>query len=159
MGIPLLYECDAYNDDLPYWINMNGEGHLIIPYTLDQNDMKFCVVLLTYLNQGSRFRTSRCFLRLSKEHFWHLVWRRLLWSTKDDEYWVALPTGGKTWSCCCSSTISRICFNQGWCLGSYSGANRTSLERNSPILTWYRIYCSDLNEVAINVTWLVSLVS
>ncbi len=23
---------------------MDGEGHLIIPYTLDQNDMKFCVV-------------------------------------------------------------------------------------------------------------------
>ncbi|KAJ3325671.1 hypothetical protein HDV06_003441 [Boothiomyces sp. JEL0866] len=42
-GLDLLYECDAYNDDLPYWVNMEGEGHLIIPYTLDQNDMKFCV--------------------------------------------------------------------------------------------------------------------
>ncbi|RKO92551.1 hypothetical protein BDK51DRAFT_16734, partial [Blyttiomyces helicus] len=42
-GIPLLYDCDAYNDDLPYWVNVDGEGHLIIPYTLDQNDMKFAV--------------------------------------------------------------------------------------------------------------------
>ncbi|KAI8916389.1 hypothetical protein EDD86DRAFT_186274 [Gorgonomyces haynaldii] len=43
MGLPLLYDCDAYNDDLPYWVHVNGEGHLIIPYTLDQNDMKFSV--------------------------------------------------------------------------------------------------------------------
>jgi putative urate catabolism protein len=43
LGLPLLYECDAYNDDLPYWIDIQGQGHLIIPYTLDQNDMKFCV--------------------------------------------------------------------------------------------------------------------
>ena len=43
MGISLLYESDAYNDDLPYWVTVEGQGHLIIPYTLDQNDMKFCV--------------------------------------------------------------------------------------------------------------------
>jgi peptidoglycan/xylan/chitin deacetylase (PgdA/CDA1 family) len=43
LGLPLLYECDAYNDDLPYWVDMDGEGLLIIPYTLDVNDMKFSV--------------------------------------------------------------------------------------------------------------------
>ncbi|KAJ3091607.1 hypothetical protein HK102_014093 [Quaeritorhiza haematococci] len=44
LGLPLLYECDAYNDDLPYWVPMTNEEHLlVIPYTLDQNDMKFCV--------------------------------------------------------------------------------------------------------------------
>lgn len=46
-GKSLLYECDAYNDDLPYWVDMkeeDEEGLLVIPYTLDQNDMKFCVV-------------------------------------------------------------------------------------------------------------------
>ena len=44
MGHELLYECDSYADDLPYWVDVdNGQGHLIIPYTLDQNDMKFCV--------------------------------------------------------------------------------------------------------------------
>jgi len=58
-----LYDSDAYNDDLPYWSlldyndndpststgtnnnnNNNNEGpkpHLIIPYTLDENDMSF----------------------------------------------------------------------------------------------------------------------
>lgn len=38
-----LYESDAYNDDLPYWIEVAGKPQLIIPYTLDNNDMKFCV--------------------------------------------------------------------------------------------------------------------
>ena len=39
-----MYECDAYNDDLPYYVRMeDGEGLLIIPYTLDVNDMKFSV--------------------------------------------------------------------------------------------------------------------
>lgn len=36
-----LYDSDAYNDDLPYWITLKGKGHLVIPYTLDNNDMKF----------------------------------------------------------------------------------------------------------------------
>ena len=44
LGLPLLYDSDAYYDDLPYWVDIgNGKGHLVIPYTLDQNDMKFCV--------------------------------------------------------------------------------------------------------------------
>ena len=38
-----LYESDAYNDDLPYWVEIGGKPLLIIPYTLDQNDMKFAV--------------------------------------------------------------------------------------------------------------------
>ena len=38
-----LYESDAYNDDLPYWVEVGGKPLLIIPYTLDQNDMKFAV--------------------------------------------------------------------------------------------------------------------
>ncbi|KAJ3218858.1 hypothetical protein HDU67_003813 [Dinochytrium kinnereticum] len=44
MGMKLLYDSDAYNDDLPYYVRLeNGEKHLVIPYTLDANDMKFCV--------------------------------------------------------------------------------------------------------------------
>jgi peptidoglycan/xylan/chitin deacetylase (PgdA/CDA1 family) len=38
-----LYDSDSYSDDLPYW-NMeyaNGRPHLIIPYSLTENDMKF----------------------------------------------------------------------------------------------------------------------
>ena len=35
-----LYDADAYNDDLPYWHPDYAE-HLVIPYTLDANDMRF----------------------------------------------------------------------------------------------------------------------
>ena len=38
-----LYDSDAYNDDLPYWTRVDGKAHLVIPYTLDANDMKFSV--------------------------------------------------------------------------------------------------------------------
>ena len=38
-----LYDSDAYDDDLPYWANefYTDSKHLIIPYTLDVNDMRF----------------------------------------------------------------------------------------------------------------------
>ena len=37
-----LYSSDAYADDLPYWVERpQGGRHLIIPYTLDANDMRF----------------------------------------------------------------------------------------------------------------------
>ncbi|SHO64558.1 putative urate catabolism protein [Pseudoxanthobacter soli DSM 19599] len=36
-----LYSSDAYADDLPYWIEGPKGPHLIIPYTLDSNDMRF----------------------------------------------------------------------------------------------------------------------
>ena len=36
-----LYDADAYNDDLPYWVEVEGRPHLVVPYTLDTNDMKF----------------------------------------------------------------------------------------------------------------------
>ena len=38
-----LYDSDAYNDDLPYWVKVGDKPHLVIPYTLDVNDMKFSV--------------------------------------------------------------------------------------------------------------------
>ncbi|HEY9086219.1 MAG TPA: allantoinase PuuE [Candidatus Tyrphobacter sp.] len=38
-----LYDSDAYDDDLPYWVRVAGKDHLVIPYTLDANDMKFAV--------------------------------------------------------------------------------------------------------------------
>ena len=38
-----LYDSDAYNDDLPYWTKVSKKHHLVIPYTLDVNDMKFAV--------------------------------------------------------------------------------------------------------------------
>jgi allantoinase len=37
-----LYDSDAYNDELPYWVTVGGRPHLVVPYTLDANDGKFC---------------------------------------------------------------------------------------------------------------------
>ena len=38
----LLYLCDSYADDLPYWIRARGsKPQLVVPYTLDANDMRF----------------------------------------------------------------------------------------------------------------------
>jgi putative urate catabolism protein len=36
-----LYSSDSYADDLPYWVRGPQGPHLIIPYTLDANDMRF----------------------------------------------------------------------------------------------------------------------
>jgi peptidoglycan/xylan/chitin deacetylase (PgdA/CDA1 family) len=36
-----LYDCDAYNDDLPYFTEVAGKRHLVMPYAFDTNDMHF----------------------------------------------------------------------------------------------------------------------
>lgn len=36
-----LYDADDYSDDLPFWREMNNQAQLIVPYTLDTNDMRF----------------------------------------------------------------------------------------------------------------------
>ena len=36
-----LYDADDYSDDLPHWTVVDGNPHLIVPYTLDANDMRF----------------------------------------------------------------------------------------------------------------------
>ena len=36
-----LYDSDAYNDDLPYFVQVGGRRHLVLPYAFDTNDMQF----------------------------------------------------------------------------------------------------------------------
>jgi peptidoglycan/xylan/chitin deacetylase (PgdA/CDA1 family) len=36
-----LYDSDAYNDELPYWLTVEGKPHLVVPYSLTTNDSKF----------------------------------------------------------------------------------------------------------------------
>ena len=38
-----LYDSDSYSDELPYWEEVAGRAHLVIPYALDTNDTKFAV--------------------------------------------------------------------------------------------------------------------
>ena len=37
----LLYDSDSTADELPYWVEVEGQPHLVVPYTLDCNDFKF----------------------------------------------------------------------------------------------------------------------
>ena len=56
-----LYDSDSYADDLPYWKVVRGRPHLIVPYTLDTNDMRFVTA------QG--FHTSEQFYTYLKDAF------------------------------------------------------------------------------------------
>jgi len=47
-----LYDADDYSDDLPFWTQAGGRPHLIVPYTLEANDMRFSG---TGLNTGEQF--------------------------------------------------------------------------------------------------------
>lgn len=35
------YDSDAYNDEVPYWTQVQGKQHLVVPYSLVTNDAKF----------------------------------------------------------------------------------------------------------------------
>ena len=36
-----LYDSNAYNDDLPFFVDVGGAEHLVLPYAFDTNDMRF----------------------------------------------------------------------------------------------------------------------
>jgi len=55
-----IYDSDSYADDLPYWTEVatdggggRGASHLVVPYTLDCNDMRFATV--QGFNSGTQF--------------------------------------------------------------------------------------------------------
>ncbi len=48
-----LYLADAYADELPYWQDIGGRTQLIVPYTLDANDMRFATP--QGFNSGDQF--------------------------------------------------------------------------------------------------------
>ena len=54
----LAYDSDHYGDDLPFWLNVRQSSgslapHLVVPYTLDNNDMRFA--LPQGFSHGSEF--------------------------------------------------------------------------------------------------------
>lgn len=57
----LLYDSDYYGDDLPFWHKNDQRPHLVIPYTLDINDMRFATP------QG--FNSSEQFYTYLKDSF------------------------------------------------------------------------------------------
>lgn len=48
-----LYDADSYADELPYWTEVGGKPHLVVPYTLDANDMRFATA--QGFNSGEQF--------------------------------------------------------------------------------------------------------
>ena len=47
------YNADSYSDDLPYWNYTHGTPQLMVPYTLDANDMRFATP--QGFNSGQQF--------------------------------------------------------------------------------------------------------
>ncbi len=56
-----LYDSDAYNDDLPYWVRVGGAAQLIVPYSFDCNDSR--------LQRGGDFATGEEFFRYCRDAF------------------------------------------------------------------------------------------
>ncbi len=56
-----LYDSDAYNDDLPYWTEVAGRPHLVIPYSFDTNDSR--------LQRGGDFATGEQFFAYCRDAF------------------------------------------------------------------------------------------
>ena len=65
-----VYDSDDYSDDLPFWSKVTSKPHLIIPYTLDTNDMRFLT------NQG--FNNGNQFFNYLKDTFDCLYQERFL---------------------------------------------------------------------------------
>lgn len=49
------YVSDSYADDLPYWVRFGAQDQLVIPYTLDANDMRFATP--QGFNAGEQFES------------------------------------------------------------------------------------------------------
>ena len=56
-----LYDSDAYNDDLPYWTEVSGVRHLVVPYSFDNNDSR--------LQRGGDFSTGEQFFSYCRDAF------------------------------------------------------------------------------------------
>jgi allantoinase len=55
------YDSDYYGDELPFWTTVAGRQHLVVPYTLDANDMRFATP------QG--FNTAQHFFEYLRDSF------------------------------------------------------------------------------------------
>jgi allantoinase len=50
-----LYDCDSYDDELPYWVTVNDAPYLVVPYTHTTNDTKFGIGVMATGNQFFEF--------------------------------------------------------------------------------------------------------
>ncbi|MGT2465794.1 polysaccharide deacetylase family protein [Mesorhizobium atlanticum] len=80
-----LFDCDDYNDDLPYFVDVGAKRHLVVPHSFDNNDSRF--------SRGSRPGDRQPVLRLCQRR------RRLAAEGRPedpahDDGIAALPAGG-----------------------------------------------------------------
>jgi peptidoglycan/xylan/chitin deacetylase (PgdA/CDA1 family) len=57
----IAYDRDALNDELPYWLKVDGKDHLVVPYSFETNDNRF--------NENSGFSTGDDFARYMSDCF------------------------------------------------------------------------------------------
>ncbi len=55
-----IYDSDVYNDEIPYYVKVEGKNHLIVPYTSDCNDFHYLT---------GKFNTSESFFQYLKDSF------------------------------------------------------------------------------------------
>jgi peptidoglycan/xylan/chitin deacetylase (PgdA/CDA1 family) len=56
-----LYDRDALNDELPYWVEVGGKPHLVVPYSYETNDNRF--------NENAGFNTADDFFQYMRDAF------------------------------------------------------------------------------------------
>lgn len=94
-----LYDSDSYSDDLPYWEERGKKKQLIVPYTLDNNDMRFAT------NQG--FNTGDHFYNYLKDSF-DVLYEEGKRNPKMMS--VGLHINWETWQNSIIKKIYRLCF-------------------------------------------------
>ena len=100
-----LYDSDYYGDDLPFWTDVTtADGrphpHLIVPYTLDTNDMRFATA------QG--FNSGEQFFAYLRDAF-DVLYAEGEGAPEDAVDRPALPAGRPTRTVRRASTLSRSC--------------------------------------------------
>ena len=56
-----VYDSDAYNDDLPYFVSVRGREHLVVPYSLTYNDLQGTLSPVDFAD----------YLRRGLDELWH----------------------------------------------------------------------------------------
>ena len=102
------YSSDSYADDLPYWVNGPNGPHVIVPYTLDANDMRF-------INpQG--FAHGEDFFIYLRDAF-DVLYAEGSHGAENDVGRPALPARRTAWALCRACPLSRSCGAPQSCLG------------------------------------------
>ena len=119
------YDSDSYADDLPYWEDGPHGPHLVVPYTLDANDMRFATA------QG--FNSGDQFPRLSPRQLRYAV-PRGGGESEDDVGGAPLPAHRKARPCRGARSVPRPRRRARGRMGDPAHRHRQALARAPPTL-------------------------